>query len=157
MSQFARVIRLDESDLNIFQTAADIGEWAISGTFEFSNWTDTDLTGNKRQAFANGWFGLDSFGRSTLIAVSPITDAEFENLIDPLARHFIDNYGAPGMDAARPVARQELEQMRDMCEDHEPNTLFMIERVLEEVGVRERIRVIKPQDASLEAFAVHGT
>ena len=37
MSQFARVIRLDDSDLNVFEPAAEIGEWAISGAFAFSN------------------------------------------------------------------------------------------------------------------------
>ena len=37
--KFARTITLDESDSRIFDHVAQPGEWAISGTFEFSNWT----------------------------------------------------------------------------------------------------------------------
>ena len=156
MSQFARVIRLDESDLNVFDPAADIGEWAISGAFAFSDWSEGDLTGKARQAFANGWLGLESFGRSTFVAVAPITQSEIETLTRNLAQHFVDHYGAPGLDAALPVAAQEIGQMQDMCEDHAPNTLMVVEREMEEVGIREKFRIIKPRDAGLEAFAVHG-
>ena len=156
MSQFARVIRLDDSDLNVFETAAEIGEWAISGAFAFSDWSEGDLTGKARQAFANGWLGLESFGRSTFVAVAPITEGEVEALTQGLAQHFVDHYGAPGLEAALPVAVQEISQMQDMCEDHAPNTLMVVEREMEEVGIREKFRIIKPRDAGLEAFAVHG-
>lgn len=156
MTQFARVMRLDDSDLNVFDIAADIGEWAISGAFAFSDWTEADLTGKQRQAFANGWLGLDTFGRSTFVAVAPITPAELEGLTQALAQHFVQRYGAPSPEAALPVADQEIRQMQEMCEDHAPNTLMVVERELEDVGIREKIRVIKPRDAGLEAFAVHG-
>lgn len=154
--QFARVIRLDESDMNVFEIAAETGEWAISGAFEFSDWDEARLKGKARQAFSNGWLGLDSFGRSTFIAVSPITEPEYDALALRLAEHFVARYGAPGVEAALPVAREELSQMRDMCEDQEANTLLVVERSLEDVGVREKFRVIAPKGASLEAFAVHG-
>ena len=157
MSQFARVIRLDDSDLNVFETAADIGEWAISGAFAFSDWSEADLTGKPRQAFANGWLGLDSFGHSTFVAVAPITDAELATLTKSLAQHFVDRFGAPSLEAALPVAAQEIRQMQDMCEDHAANTLMVVERTLEDVGIREKFRVIQPRDVGLEAFAVHGS
>ena len=151
------MIRLDDSDLNVFDPAADIGEWAISGAFAFSDWTEADLVGKARQAFANGWLGLDSFGRSTFVAVAPVTAAELAALIRALAQHFVDRYGAPSLEAALPVAEQEIRQMQEMCEDHAINTLMVVERELEQVGVRERFRIIKPRDAGLEAFAVHGS
>lgn len=157
MASFARVVRLDESDLNVYAVAAEPGEWAISGAFEFSNWSEAELTGKRRQAFANGWLGLDSFGRATLVAVSAITDAELVALTEALAAHFVTRYGAPSVDAARPVAAEEIAQMRSLCEDHAPNTLLFVERSLEAIGVRERFRPIKPRDASLESFAVHGS
>ena len=157
MIQFARVIRLDDSDLNVFEPAADIGEWAISGAFAFSDWTEADLTGKRRQAFANGWLGLGTFGRSTFVAVAPITEAEVAGLTDALAAHFVVTYGAPTLEAALPVAAREIQQMQEMCEDHEANTLMVVERTLEDVGIRERFRIIKPRDAGLEAFAVHGS
>ncbi len=154
--KLARVIRLDESDLNVFETPGEAGEWAISGAFEFSDWTEDQLTGKARQAFSNGWLGLTSFGRSTFVATARITDAEFDSLINALAQHFVDTYGAPDLDAARPIAEQELTHMADMCDDQDDNTLLVVSRQLEEGGVREQFRVIPPNDAPLEAFAVHG-
>jgi len=155
--QFARVIRLDESDLNVFERAADIGEWALSGTFEFMNWSEDDLKGKPRQAFANGWLGLESHGRATLVAVTPITDAELQVLTTALAHYFVSHYNAPDLDAALPVAADEVRAMQEMCQDHAPNTLMAVERELESVGIRERFRLIRPRDAGLEAFAVHGS
>lgn len=156
MTQLARVIRLDESDLNVFERPAEAGEWAISGAFEFSNFTEGDLGGKVRQAFAHGWLGLESFGRATIVAVAPVTEAEIEALVSALAAHFVERYGAPSLAAAEPVAREELAQMQSLCEDHPPNTLLLLERSLEEIGVRERFRPVKPRDAALESFAVHG-
>ncbi|PKP80416.1 MAG: hypothetical protein CVT80_14095 [Alphaproteobacteria bacterium HGW-Alphaproteobacteria-2] len=153
----ARVIRMDESDANVFDPAAESGEWAIPGTFAFSDWTEADLTGKARQAFANGWLGLESFGRATFVAVAPITEAEHEALIDTLSAHFVTRYGAPDLDAARPVAEEELAHMRAMCDDHDPNTLIVVIRELTEVGVKEQFRTIRPGQAELEAFAVHGS
>ena len=155
--KLARVIRLDGSDLNVFPVAADPGEWAISGAFEFADWTEAQLQGKPRQAFSNGWLGLGSFGRASFAAVCPITRLELDALADTLAQHFIDRYGAPDRAAADPVAAREIAQMREMCEDQDDNTLLTVARTLEQVGVRERFRVIAPQQASLASFAVHGS
>ncbi len=154
--QLARVIRLDESDANVFDPAAAPGEWAIPGTFAFADWNEDQITGKARQAFANGWLGLDSFGRATFVAVAPVTEEEVVALTDALAAHFVVAYGAPSLEDALPVAAGEIAQMQEMCEDHAPNTLMVVERVLEDVGIRERFRTIRPRDAGLEAFAVHG-
>ena len=153
---FARVIRMDESDLNVFHTAAEPGEWAIPGTFAFSNWTEDDLTGKSRQEFAHGWLGLESFGRASVVAVTSITEAERAALVDILAFHFTEAWGAPHIDAARPVAEEEIAHMAQMCSDQAENTLMVIERELTPAGVKDRFRLIPPQGASLEAFAVHG-
>ena len=55
------------------------------------------------------------------------------------------------------VARDEIAQMADMCEDHVPNTLLTVSRELTDAGVREAFRVIAPQDAELDLLAVHGS
>lgn len=153
---FARVIRMDESDLNVFHAAAEPGEWAIPGTFAFSNWTEDDLQGKSRQEFAHGWLGLESFGRASVVAVTSITEAERAALVDILAFHFTEAWGAPGVDAARPVAEEEIAHMIQMCSDQAENTLMVIERELTDTGVKDRFRMVPPQGASLEAFAVHG-
>jgi hypothetical protein len=154
--RIARTIRFDRSDENVFERPAEEGEWAISGAFEFSNWTEADLVGKRRQAFSNGWLGLESFGRSTFVAVAEITPGEYDRAIESLAAHFGDAYGAPSLEAARPVAAEELADMRAMCEDHDPNTLLVVARELVPAGVSEAFRAIRPQDASLEIVAIHG-
>ncbi len=151
----ARAIHLDESDLNVFFSPARTGEWAISGGFEFSNWSEGDLTGKARQAFSNGWLGLETFGRVTFVAVTSIEPAERDGLVEALAAHFVAVYGAPDLDTARPVAAEEVDQMVDLCAEHEPNTLLAVSRELTEAGVREQYRAIRGEEADLTQFAVH--
>ena len=153
--KLARVIRLDQSDLEVFDSPADPGEWAIPGTFAYSNWSDNDLTGKARQAFTHGWLGLTSFGRASVVAVTTLTDAERAALTEHLAFHFTESWGAPSVEAARPVAAEEITQMIALCEDHPENTLIVVERSLSHAGVRDKFRLIPPQSASLETFAVH--
>ncbi|MCK0104284.1 DUF6505 family protein [Pseudohalocynthiibacter sp. F2068] len=155
--KLARTIRLDDSDGNVFEHAAEMGEWAISGAFEFSNWTEEELKGKARQAFSNGWLSLESWGRATFVAVTPITEHELTVLTEMLAEKFVADYGAPDVEAARPVVEEELRHMRDMCEDQADNTLLVVSRSLTEVGVHEQFRYIEAQSAALESFAVHGS
>lgn len=151
----ARTIHFDESDTRIFHRHARTGEWAISGGFEFSNWAEADLTGKARQAFANGWLGLETFGRATFVAVTQAEPQEIEALTENLAQHFVAVYGAPDLAAARPVAAEEIAHMGSLCSDHAPNTLLTVARELTEAGVREEFRVIEASDAGLEQFAIH--
>ncbi len=155
--KLARAIHFDESDTRVFHNPARTGEWCISGGFEFSNWSEADLTGKARQAFANGWMGCTTFGRVSFVAVTQIEPAERDALADILAQHFVYIYGAPSLAAARGVALEELSQMADLCDEHDANTLLTISRELTEAGVREAYRVIRAQDASLEQFAIHGS
>lgn len=153
----ARAIHFDESDRMVFFRPARTGEWAISGGFEFSDWGEADLTGKARQAFANGWLGLETFGRVTFVAVTRIEPAEQAALIEALAAHFVSVYGAPSLAAARPVAEEELAQMAGLCADHAANTILTVLRELTGAGVREQYRFIAPEAAGLEQFALHST
>lgn len=153
--KLARAIHLDESDQNVFFIPARTGEWALSGGFEFSNWGEADLTGKARQAFANGWLGIETFGRVTFVAVTQIEAAELAGQEQALARHFVDIYGAPSVEAALPVAREELSHMAELCEDHDANTILTVSRELTGAGVREQFRAIRAEAAELDQFAVH--
>lgn len=155
--KLARAIHFDESDQHVFASPARTGEWCISGGFEFSNWTEGDLAGKARQAFANGWFGLETGGRVTFVAVTEAEPSEVAALTDLLAQHFVTYYGAPSVEAARPVAQDEIAHMAELCEDHPTNTLLTVARDLSESGVREAYRVIEAQAAGLEQFAIHGS
>ena len=155
--KLARAIHFDESDMNVFHSPARTGEWCVSGGFEFSNWGQGDLEGKARQAFANGWLGLETFGRVTFVAVTQIEPAEIDEITRNLAKHFVQLYGAPSVEAAMEVARQEIAHMSEMCTDHAPNTLLTVARELSSDGVHEAFRTIAPQETQLEALAVHGS
>ena len=155
--KFARTITLDESDSRIFETCATPGEWAISGTFEFSNLKEEQIEGKQKQAFTNGWMGLTTFGRSTFVGVTSILDEEYNNLITILANKFVKDYGAHNIHTAIPVAKEEIEFMNSICEEHPDNTLLMVSREITAKGIREKFRHIQANDAELEAFAVHGS
>ncbi|WP_108859096.1 DUF6505 family protein [Ruegeria sp. Alg231-54] len=155
--KLARAIHFDESDMNVFHSPARTGEWCISGGFEFSNWGEGDLEGKARQAFANGWLGVETFGRVTFVAVTQVEQGELDQIAQSLAEHFVQLYGAPSVEAAMDVARAEIAHMSELCDEHNPNTLLTVSRELSDAGVREAFRVITPQETQLEALAVHGS
>lgn len=135
-----RVVRFDDTDARVFELAAEDGEWAVPGGFEFTGDTTETLVGKRRQAFANGFLGLASFGRSTFVAVASSDETTRRRLADVLARHFVDRYGAPGLDAALPVAEEELAFAAELCADYEPGTTLSVVRELGPDGVREAFR-----------------
>ncbi|MEM6676581.1 MAG: DUF6505 family protein [Pseudomonadota bacterium] len=155
--KLARTLRFDESDTNIFERAAEPDEWAVSGAFAFSDLDEPALTGKTRQAFSNGWLGLETFGRATFVAVAQIEEAEYAAQIEALAAHFVAEWGAPDLNAARPVAAEELAFMASLAEEHAPNTLLVVERKLVDAGVSEGFRSIAPRDAGIDLVAMHGS
>ena len=124
---FPRTIRLDETDTHVFEVAAEPGEWAVPGAFVFADTEPATITGKGRQAFRNGFLGLRSFGWSTLVAVAKIDDRAYDAVIETLAAYFVSDYGAPGLEVAMPVAREEAAFASDLC-DHPVNTLLAVDR-----------------------------
>ena len=108
-----RTIRLDGSDEQVFERAAAPDEWAVSGAFAFADTPPEALRGKTAQAFARGFLGTKSFGWSTLVAVAEIGPGELEAVIEALARHFVECYGAPSLAAARPAAEAEAAFARE--------------------------------------------
>jgi Family of unknown function (DUF6505) len=148
--RFPRTIRLDASDTRVFAQAAEPEEWAVSGAFAFANAPPEALTGKTAQAFARGFLGTRSFGWSTLVAVAEITPDELEAVIDALARHLVERYGAPSLAAALPAARAEAEFACGLC-THKVNTLLTVERELGPDGIVERFRAVEPGRGSPHA------
>ena len=139
-----RVIRFDHSDDNVFEKAAQTDEWCIPGGFEFADLESSDLTGKTRQAFANGFLGLPSFGRSTFATVAEIAQADRDAIAQMLAQHFVEHYGAPDHAAAQSAAREEIDFAVDMCADKPINTVFTVRRTLDDGEIREEFREIAP-------------
>ncbi|WP_395624197.1 DUF6505 family protein [Sphingomonas daechungensis] len=136
-----RCVRFDESDARVFPKAANPGEWAIPGGFVFADADPAALTQSQRQAFANGFLGLTSFGWSTLASVATISDVEFAVLATSLAEHLRDVYGAPDIAVAEAAAREELAYAASLCE-HPVNTLLSLNRKIEGEHMVEQFRVV---------------
>lgn len=143
MIRFPRAVRLDTSDLRVYEHAASPGELAVPGTFVFADSEPADLTGKALQAFSRGWLGLPSLGYTTLVEVAEIDEDAFEAAVRDLTTLILDRYGAPDVLAAAAAAREEARYAAGLCE-HEVHTLLAIERSLDEEGITEGFRVITP-------------
>ena len=143
---FPRAIRLDDSDVSAFELAAEPGEWAVPGSFEFYDVDVSALNGKRREAFEHGFVGVGSFGRTTLVEIAEIDAAELDTVVNELAAHFVLRYGAPTVEAALPAAREEAAFAQSICE-HPVHTMLMIQRGLTDDGIRERFKVVRPPSA----------
>jgi hypothetical protein len=146
--RFPRTIRLDGSDLQTFAPVAEPGELAVSGAFAFAGLAEDAIVGPVRQAFANGFLGTGSWGWSTFVAVAEIDDAAYDGVVQALAGHFVETYGAPDIAAALPAARAEAEFAAGLC-DHPVNTLIVVQREIGADGMVERFRTV---DAAAARF-----
>ncbi len=155
-----RTIRLDPSDTFVFAKAAEAGEWAVPGSFMFIS--DRSLEADveamepkQRAAFRSGFLGTASFGWSTLAIVTPVTEAERDEIVMVLAHSLIRELGAPDMDTARAAAREEIAFAASLC-DHPAQTLIAVHRSLEHGEMKERFRTLVPRAEALGPDAGQG-
>lgn len=139
-----RTIRLDASDTFVFARAAAPGEWAVTGTFLFTDADIASLPTKERVAFRSGFLGIDSFGFSTLAVVSEASEDEVEAATALLAQRFVERLGAPDVATALPAAREEIAFAASLC-DHPVGTLLALQRAMEAGEIRERYRTLTPR------------
>lgn len=140
-----KTIRFDASDERVYELAAAPEEWAVSGAFQFADAAAGSLSGKLRQAFANGFLGVPSFGRSTFVTVAEATDADLETIEQALARHFLWSCGAPDEAAASAAAAEETGFARELCREAPINTVFTVRRTWDTQGrIKEEFRTIRP-------------
>ena len=147
-----RTIRLDPSDTFVFDAPAEPGEWAVSGAFAFWNRDPETLDGKTRPAFRSGFLGLDSFGRSTLVQIVEASEEDRAVVVDRLARHLVERYGAPDLEAARAAADEEVTFAESLCTQPQ-DTLVAVHRVFEDGAVRESFRSLRPREGAKPARA----
>jgi uncharacterized protein DUF6505 len=140
-----RTLRLDPSDAVVFERAAEPGEWAVPGGFAFWDEDPAALSGRRRQEFRAGFLGLGSFGWSTLVEVAEATPAERTEAVEALTARILAAYGAPGPEAARAAAEEEIAFAASLCQ-HPPGTVLALTRSVEEGAVRERFRTLHRRD-----------
>ncbi|MGI9336471.1 MAG: DUF6505 family protein [Gammaproteobacteria bacterium] len=153
--KFPRAIRLDESDLQVYERAARPGEWAVPGSFAFVNVEPAQLTGKPLQAFKSGFLGTETFGWSTLVEIADIDDDDYQQVIDRLAAYLMEHHGAPHIAAALPVAGEEADYAAAICE-YPPATLLALERDFSPDGVSESLKVIRPNAAGHDGLELWG-
>lgn len=142
-----RSARLDDTDDEIFEKAAQAGEWAIPGGFEFMDDDESSLSGKRMQAFRGGFLGLTSFGRSTVVSIASATEEQVGEAVEQLGRHLLEHYGAPDQSAARHAARSEIEYAQSLCE-YEIGTLIAVERELTADGIEEKFKRFVPSQTA---------
>ena len=146
--KLAKTIQLDVSDTHVFEHPAEVGEWAITGTFTFADSDPSNWSSKQQLAFRAAWLGIGSFGNSTFVQVADISTDEYEQAVQTLAMHLTEIYNAPSQEAATRAARQEIDDMITMC-DHPPGTLLAIERAIDEQNIPEKTSVLAaPGEAS---------
>lgn len=158
MIKLPRTIRLDPSDTFVFERPAELGEWAVTGSFLFLDADVTTLAGKARAAFRSGFLGVRSFGFSTLVVVSEASEGERHEATAALAEHLLEKLGAPHVDAARAAAAEEVAFAATLCR-HEINTIIAMHRTWEEGQIKEQFRTLRRRENahagadSLHAFA----
>ncbi|WP_372618968.1 DUF6505 family protein [Falsiroseomonas sp.] len=146
-----RTLRLDLSDTLIFDCAAEPGEWAVPGGFEFWEEDPATMPGKRRQAFRGGFLGLSSFGWSTLVEVAEATAEQREAALAALAAHLRTRHGAPDEAAARAAAEEEIAFAESLC-DHPTGTVLALTRSGEAGELRERFRTLHLRDTPHTSF-----
>jgi hypothetical protein len=136
-----KTIQLDISDTNVFDVTASPGEWAVTGSFSFSDSDFDTLDRKQRIAYQSGWMGVQSGGFSTLVQVVSASDADFQTMTTLLADMFVRDYGAPDRNAAMPVARDEVRYVASLC-GFDDGALLSLFREPGTDGIREVVRAV---------------
>lgn len=140
-----RTIRLDASDAFLFPSAAEDGEWAISGAFLFAETNPEGLGGQHLAAFRGGFLGVPSLGWSTLAQIVDVSAEDRVAAIGLLTQRFVEQLGAPDHEAARRAATEEIDFAISLC-DPPAGTLIAVERRHEDGTIREAFRTLRPPD-----------
>ena len=143
LMKLAKTVQLDISDTKIFETPANVGEWALAGTFTFVDSNPNDWSNKQKLCFETAWLGVGSFGYSTFVQTTNIYPSEYEQLLDTVTRHLTQKYGAPNQNEAKKAAKLEIDDMTTLCE-HPPGTLLAIERTFSGDNIVERTRIVSP-------------
>ncbi len=147
-----RTIRLDASDNFVFESAAEPGEWAVSGAFAFWDGDPTALEGKARTAFRSGFLGVNSLGWSTLVQIVEASEADRAELVDALAAQLMQRFGAPDLAAAKAAAEEEVAFAESLCTQPQ-DTLIAVHRTYEDGNVREAFRTLRPRNGQKPARA----
>ena len=142
--KFLKAVRLDDSDARILADeggAAVDGEWVVSGGYAVCDLARGHRT--PRCHCDTTFIAAGSRRRTTIAEVSEIEAATYEELKQSLARHFLEDLGAPTADAARAAAEDECAYTADLAGGFPAEAWLTVKREPTEDGVGERYSVFK--------------
>lgn len=142
--KFLKAVRLDASDSQVYsrEGAARDGEWLVSGGYAMC-----DPTGVTHRApnchCLTSFIGAVSHGRCTIAEVVEINKSEYHQIIERLVRHFVDDLGAPSLEAACAVAEEEAAYTAELCQSFSSGVWITVKRTPGDDRVKEHYSVFK--------------
>ena len=142
--KFLKAVRLDDSDDRLLAEtggAASDGEWLVSGGYAVC-----DLPSGHRVARCRcdtTFLAAGAHRRCTIAEVAEIEEAAYEEIRDRLARHFLEELGAPTPEAARAAAEDECAYTADLAGGFPTEVWITVKREATDDGVGERYSVFK--------------
>lgn len=138
-----KIVRLDESDIQVYERVAEPGELAVPGGFEFLDDSVEKLQGKRLQAFLTGFLGIESLGRSTLVAIASVDSEEYQNAINQLSVNILSHFGAPDRSSALKTALEEIRYAESLCE-YDEGTVLALEREFTDEEIKESFKKFVP-------------
>ncbi len=142
--KFLKAVRLDDSDARIYAReggAAGDGEWVVSGGYAVC-----DLANGHRRAPCHcdtTFVAVDTHGRCTIAEVVDIEPADYDRIRERLARHFLEELGAPSPEAAREAVDDECAYTADLAAGFPDEVWITVRREPTAEGVGERYAVFR--------------
>jgi len=142
--RFLKAVRLDDSDARIYAGeggAAEDGEWVVSGGYAVC-----DLAQGHRSPRCHcdtTFVAAGARRRCTVAEVTEIGDAAYEQVKLALARHFLEDLGAPTAEAAAAAAEDECAYTAQLAGDFPIEVWITVKREATADGVGERYSIFK--------------
>jgi hypothetical protein len=142
--KFLKAVRLDDSDHRLLADtggAARDGEWVVSGGYAACNLA----VGHRlpRCRCDTTFIAAGGRRRCTIAEVAEIDETAYGALREALARHFLEDLGAPSPEAARAAAEDECAYTADLAGGFPSEVWITVRREPTEDGVGERYSVFK--------------
>lgn len=148
-----RLLRIVADDGSAgFGRRAQPGEWAVPGACAFAAEDPAQLPAARAAAFESGFLGLGSQGWSAEVEVVDIDARTLDGLTLRLAAWLREEVGAPDLDTALAVAREELDYALQLAADAAPGSRLRVTRRLRDGDIHEEYRLLgsatQPQTGS---------
>ncbi len=142
--RFLKAVRLDDSDDRILAAgggAAREGEWVVSGGY-----ATCDLASGHRVPGCRcdtTFIAAGAPRRCTLAEVAEMDEAEYQVVKAALARHLVEDLGAPTPEIARVAAEDECAYTADLAQGFPLDVWLTVRREPTDAGVGEHYSVFK--------------